>query len=62
MALCGYPPPSIMSPLKIKAKVQVVGDHIEHQQEVLHLLKENLTIAQNRMKQQAYQHRSEKEF
>ena len=34
-------------------------DHIEHQQQVIQLLKDNLTLAQNRMKQQAYQHRSE---
>ena len=37
-------------------------DHIGHQQEVLKLLKDNLVMAQNRMKQQAYQHRSEREF
>ena len=37
-------------------------DHIEHQQEVLQLLKDNLNLAQNRMKQQADQHRSERSF
>jgi hypothetical protein len=37
-------------------------DHIEHQQQVLQLLKENLTTAQNRMKQQADQHHSERSF
>ena len=62
MAFYGYQPPSIMSPLKRKAKFQVVEDQIEHQQEVLQLLKENLTIAQNSMKQQVDQHRSEREF
>jgi hypothetical protein len=62
MALYGYHPPSITSSLKEKSKVQVVEDHIEHQQQVLQLLKENLTMAQNRMKQQAYQHRSERSF
>ena len=36
--------------------------HIEHQQQVLQLLKNNLTLAHNRMKQQAYQHRSERSF
>ena len=35
--------------------------HIEHQQ-VLQLLKDNLVLAQNRMKQQADQHRSERSF
>ena len=36
--------------------------HIEHQQQVLQLLKDNLVLAQNRMKQQADQHRSEISF
>jgi hypothetical protein len=39
-----------------------VEDHIEHQQQVLQILKDNLTMAQNRMKQQADQHRSERSF
>lgn len=62
MALYGYHPPSITSCLKEKPKVQAVDDHIEHQQQVLQLLKDNLTLAQNRMKQQADQHRSERSF
>ena len=37
-------------------------DHIEHQQEVIQLLKDNLNLEQNRMKQQADQHRSERSF
>ena len=37
-------------------------DHIEHQQQVLQILNNNLTMAQNRMKQQAYQHHSERTF
>ena len=36
--------------------------HIEHQQQVLQLLKDNLVLAQTRMKQQADQHRSERSF
>jgi hypothetical protein len=39
-----------------------VEDHIEHQQQVLQLLKENLTMAQNHMKQQADHHCSERSF
>jgi hypothetical protein len=58
----GYHPPSITSPLKGKTKVQVVEDHIGNQQEVLKLWKDNLFMAQNRMKQQVDQHHSEKEF
>ena len=62
MALYGYHPPSIMSSLRYQYKVQVVEEHIEIQQQVLQLLKDNLTMAQNRMKQQAHQHRSERSF
>jgi transposase InsO family protein len=62
MALYGYHPPSITSSLKEKSKVQAVEDHIENQQQVLQILKDNLTMAQNRMKQQADQHRSERSF
>jgi hypothetical protein len=39
-----------------------VEDHIENQQQVLQILKDNLTMAQNRMKRQAYQHHSERSF
>jgi len=39
-----------------------VEDHIEHQQKVLQLLKDNLTLVHNRMKQQEDQHRSEISF
>ena len=62
MALYGYHPPPITSYLRENSKVQAVEDHIEHQQEVLQLLKDNLNLAQNRMKQKAYQHRSEGSF
>ena len=62
MALYGYHPPSITLPLKENTKVQAVEDHIGNQQEVLKLLKDNLVMAQNRMKRQADQHRNEKEF
>lgn len=36
--------------------------HIEHQQQVLQLLKDNLTLVHNRMKQHADQHHSERSF
>jgi hypothetical protein len=39
-----------------------VEDPIENQQQVLQILKDNLTMAQNRMKQQADQHCSERSF
>ena len=50
MELYGYHPLSITSFLRENYKVQAVEDHIEHQQEVLQLLKDNLNLAQNRMK------------
>jgi hypothetical protein len=42
--------------------VQVVEAHIENEQEVLKLFKDNLVTTQNRMKQQVDQHCSEREF
>ena len=62
MALYGYHLPSITSSLRDQSKVQVVEEHMEYQQQVLQLLKDNLTLGQNRMKEQAYQHRSERSF
>ena len=62
LALYGYHPPSITSSLKVSLRVQVVQDHLLHQQQVLSVLKENLAMAQNRMKQEADQHCSERNF
>ena len=62
MALYGYHPPSITSYLRENSKVQSVEDHIEHQQQVLQLLEDNLTLAHNRMKQQVDQLPSERSF
>jgi len=45
MALYGYHPPSITSSLRENYKVQVVEDHIKHQQQALQLLKDNLTLS-----------------
>ena len=42
MALYGYQPPSITSYLRENYKVQAMEHHIEHQQQVLQLLKDNL--------------------
>ena len=47
MALDGYHPPSITSSLRYQSKVQAVEEHTEHQQQVVQLLKDNLTLVQN---------------
>ena len=62
MELYGYHPPSITSYLGENSKIQAVEYHIEHQQQVVQLLKDNLTLAQKRMKQEADQHHSEIHF
>ena len=62
MALYGYHPPSITSSLKEKSKVQAVEDRTKNKQQVLQILKDNLNTAQNRMKEQANQHRRERSF
>ena len=58
MALYGYHPPSIIYSLRDSSKVQAVEYHMKHQQQFIQLLKDNLNLAQNRMKQQAYKHRT----
>jgi hypothetical protein len=45
MALYGYHPPSITSSLRYQSKVQAVEEHVENRQQVLQLLKDNLTLA-----------------
>ena len=47
---------------QMKANIddKVVDDHIDHQQQVLQLSNNNLTLVQNRMKQQEDQHCSER--
>ena len=62
IALYGYHPLFITSYLRENCKVQAVKYHIEHQQEFLQLLKDNLNLAQNRMKRQADQDRGERSF
>ena len=62
MALYGYYPPSIAYSLRDSSKVQAVEDHMKHQQQVLQPLKDNLNLAQNRMKQRADQLCSEQRF
>ena len=47
MALYGYHPPSITYSIRYQSKVQVVEEHIKHQQQVLQLLKDNMTLAQD---------------
>jgi len=46
MALYGYHPLSIKSFLRENSKVQIVEDRIKHQQQVLQILKDNLTLAE----------------
>jgi hypothetical protein len=55
-------PPSVLSYLPGASKVQAVDQTHTAQEAILHTLKENLFMAQNRMKQQADQGRSERQF
>ena len=59
MALFGYHPSSNTYSLRNSSKVKEMEDHMNHQQQVLQLLKDKLNIAQNQLQIQAYQHRSE---
>ena len=46
--------------MKANMDDKIVEDHIEHQQQVLQISKDNLTLVQNQMKQQEDQHRKER--
>ena len=57
-ALYGYAPPKWKELVQSDAKVPAVKSQLEENQRVMQLLKDNLTMAQNRMKQQADLHRT----
>jgi hypothetical protein len=61
-ALYGYPPPSWKELATNQTKVASVKELLDEIQKVVQILKENLVIARNRMKQQIDQHRTEREF
>ena len=62
MEIYGYHPPSITSSLRETSKVEAMEDHTKHQQKFLQLLKDNLDLVQNRIKQEANQHHNERSF
>jgi hypothetical protein len=61
-ALYRYPTPSISCFLKDNSKVQEIQSRMENTKETLTILKENLQMVKNMMKQEANQHRSERKF
>ena len=61
-AVYGHKPPSVLSYLSGASKVQEVDLTLTAREAILHTLKENLVMAQNHMKQQADQGRSEHQF
>jgi hypothetical protein len=61
-ALYEYLAPSISYFLQDHSKVGAIESHMEKTKETLTILKEKLQMAQNMMKQQANQHRSERQF
>ena len=61
-AVYGQQPPSLVYYLPSTSKVNVMDSLLQNRESTLTTLKKNLAMAQNRMKQQAYQHRSECSF
>ena len=61
-SLYGYAPPKWKDLITNQARVAFVNDHLEENQKVIQILKENLNTARNRLKQQLYRHRTEREF
>ena len=61
-ALYGYAPPRSQEIVKGDAKVPVVKSELEENKKIMQVLKDNLIMAQNRMKQQGDLYRTEREF
>jgi hypothetical protein len=61
-AVYGQKPPSVLSYLPGVSKVQAVDQTLTIREVILRTLKENLFMAQNHMKQQVDQGRSECQF
>ena len=61
-ALYGYVPPRWKELVQGDAKVPTVKSQLKENQKIMQVLKDNLTMPQNRMKQQADMHRTEREF
>jgi hypothetical protein len=45
-----------------QTKIASIKDHLDESKKIVQLIKENLTVARNRMKQQVDQHQTEREF
>ena len=61
-ALYSYEPPWWKEIIQGSTKVPTVKDQLEDNQRIMQTLKDNLNMVQNCMKQQADQHRTEREF
>ena len=62
VALYGYHPPKLLDYIPGTTQVAVVDQLLHARQDLVTLLKQNLVLAQARMKAQADQHRSDKSF
>jgi len=60
--LFGYPSPSLLDYIPGTTKVDNVDVHLRTRQQLLSLLKQNLLVAQERMKFNVDRHRIEREF
>jgi hypothetical protein len=61
-ALYGYSPPRLLEFILGTTKVAAVEELLQHRQQVMSILQENLVATQGRMKQQADKHRLERQF
>ncbi|KAL5769700.1 hypothetical protein ACOSP7_013854 [Xanthoceras sorbifolium] len=61
-AVYGVPPPTMLSYVPGTTKVQVVDDYLRTRTEILQDLRQNLTVARDRMKSRADQNRREVTF
>ena len=60
--LYSYEPPIWKEIIQGSTKLPSIKGQLQDNQRIMQTLKDNLTMAQNHMKQQAEQHRTEREF
>ena len=61
-ALYGYPPPRFIDYIPRTTKVEGVDAHLKSRQQLTSLLRQNLVVAQERMKMYSDRHRTERSF
>ena len=61
-AMYGWKPLSMISYIPSTSRVQVLDDALDTKNNILHILKDNMILSQNKMNQHVYKHPSKHSF